>query len=168
MRFISTFFLGLLIAFSSLIAQVFLTVIADLFFNIDINFQYTQQDSFQYVTLTMLLAATIEEILRYFALKKNTIIHIQKKITDTIFLGILFGIGFTTFEVILISFNQSLTQITTLLPMIISVLLIHICISIFFLLFIKHKSSISSELYLLLIAIFAHTLANILLFNFFM
>ncbi len=166
MKFIGTFFLGLLIAFGALITQVFFSVIAELFFRLDINFQYTASDTFAHTLILMLLASLIEEVLRYFALKKRICGYIQNKFKNVLIYGFLFGFGFTVFEIILASLSQLPLQSTTLI-MFALVLMTHVFISSFFLLFIKKESKIISELHILIIAIIFHVMVNLILFKIF-
>ncbi len=165
MKFIETLFLGILIACTALIAQVFVTVIAELFFRTDITFQYLPTDSIWHIGLIMIIAASIEENLRYLIIKKRTSQHINNILSIFIH-GSLLGIGFASFEMILALLSQSIS--TLAISMIISVFTIHITLSIFLLYFIKPKNQIITELPFLFISIIFHTLSNLALFYFFL
>jgi len=163
MKFIETFFLGILIACTALIAQVFITVIAELFFRTTFVFQYLSTDTLNYVVLLMLIAASIEELLRYLIIKKRTSLHITNGLSIFIY-GTLLGIGFTSFETLLALFSN--TIFISKLFMIIPVLIIHITLSIFLLFFIKSKNKISQDAPYIIASIILHTLGNLTLFYF--
>ena len=163
MKFIETLFLGVLIACTALIAQVFVTVIAELFFRTDVTFQYLPTDSIQHIGFIMIIAASIEEGLRYLIIKKRTSQHIND-ISSIFIHGLLLGIGFASFEMFLASLGQAIS--TSDISMIISVFAIHIVLSIFLLYFIKFKNKIITELPFLFISIIFHTLSNLVLFYF--
>ena len=161
MKFIEAFFLGLLIACTSLISQVFFTVIAELFFRFNLNFEYTLDDSIMYITLTILIAATIEELLRYIVIKKRMCTD-SHPIATTLIQGIFLGFGFTLFEIILVSLSTSIVNIP--ITMILPVLTMHITLSIFLLFTIKPNQSKSKDTLYILLAIVFHTIGNLLIY----
>ncbi len=163
MALLGTFFLGLFIACASLIVQVFTSVIAELFFGISLDFQYSTTDTIIYVISLMLLASIIEESLRYIAIKKNVTKHV-KNINSLFTYGILFGFGFATFEIILISLSYGLTNIPSILD-ILPIFSIHILLSIFLLFITKKDKSIEHDTPYIITAILLHTFSNFILYQ---
>jgi len=164
MKFIETLFLGMLIACTALIAQVFVTVIAELFFRITFVFQYLPTDTLSHIILLMLAAATIEELLRYLIIKKRTSLHVSN-VSSVFIYGALLGIGFASFEALLALFDNTIS--ISNLFMFAPVLIIHISLSIFLLFFIKSDNKISQDALYIVASIIIHTLSNLTLFYFF-
>ncbi|MEA3323098.1 MAG: PrsW family glutamic-type intramembrane protease, partial [Patescibacteria group bacterium] len=102
MKFIETLFLGFLIACAALIAQVFFEVVAEIFFHTEIIIRYSPTDTTQHILMIMVIAATIEEVIRYLFIKKRTSLHIDHSLIDPILYGTLLGVGFVTLEIIFI------------------------------------------------------------------
>ncbi len=165
MRFIETLFLGIIIACTALIAQVFVTVIAELFFRTNITFQYLPTDPVWHIGLVMIIAASIEESLRYLIIKKRTSQHINN-ILSIFTHGSLLGSGFASFEMFLTLLNHTVS--VSNMYMIISVFIIHIALSIFLLYFIKPKSTFVTEIPFLFTSIILHAFGNLILFYFFL
>ena len=162
MKFIGTLFLGIIIAFASLVVQVFITIISDIFFGIPITIQYSPDNTILYTLILITIAETIEEILRYIVIKKSIVSYTHPNMRDALIYGSLLGIGFAGFEIILLIFNQSLASISLL--SILPVLIIHITLSIFLLYIATKKQSPTRDIPYILIAIIFHVLSNLLLF----
>ena len=163
MKFIETLFLGILIACTSLIAQVFVTVIAELFFRTVFTFQYLPTDSIHHICVLMIVAASTEEILRYLIIKKRVSQH-TSSILQTLIHGFLLGSGFASFELFLASLNHTVS--TSTISMFIPVFIIHIILSIFLLFFIKSTSKTIPDSLFLITSIILHTASNLSLFYF--
>lgn len=161
MKFIETLFLGFLIACASLIAQVFFEVIAEIFFHTELAIQYSPTDTIQHILLIMIIAATIEESIRYLFIKKRTSLHIDYSLTDSILYGTLLGIGFVTLEIIFSFFSGAL--FVTPIISILSVALIHILLSIFLLFIATYKRTVTQDIPFIIIAILLHVCGNFLL-----
>jgi len=162
MKLLWTFFLGIIIALTSLVTQVFVGVISDIFFDIPITIQYSLDDTILHVLILMTIAATIEESLRYIVIKKNIILYTKANMHDIIIQGVLFGTGFFGFEIMLLVFNQPLSSIS--LISILPVLIIHITLSIFLLYTAKRKQTLSYDMPYIFIAIIFHICSNFFLF----
>lgn len=163
MKFVETLFLGTLIACTALIAQVFVTVIAELFFRTTLEFQYLPTDTLYHIGFLMLIAASIEETLRYLIIKKRTSQHVSD-ILSVLIHGSLLGIGFASFEMILALLGHTIS--ISELFMIAPVFAIHITLSIFLLFFTKPKNETIREMPFLIISIILHTIGNLTLFYF--
>ncbi len=163
MKFIETFFWGAFIACTALIAQVFVTVISEIFFKTTLTFQYLLTDTIIHVSLLMLIAATIEELLRYLIIKKRISIYVSGLLTSLIY-GIALGIGFASFETFLALAGHTISL--NILFMMVPIFVIHIILSIFLLFFIKSKVKPILELHYLIISIVLHTIGNLIIFHF--
>ncbi|HIP50382.1 MAG TPA: hypothetical protein EYG99_02945 [Candidatus Pacebacteria bacterium] len=163
MKFIETLFLGILVACTALIAQVFITVIAELFFRTSLTFQYSFTDSLYHVGLLMAIAASIEEVLRYIIIKKRTIHHVSG-ISSIFVYGSLLGIGFASFEMFLALLGHTISIHDMF--MIIPVFAVHITLSIFLLFFIKSENETVRDIPFLITSIILHTASNLTLFYF--
>ncbi len=161
MKFIETLFLGFLIACAALIAQVFFEVIAEIFFHTEIIIRYSPTDTTQHILFIMLIAATIEESIRYLFIKKRTSIHIQNSFRESVIYGILLGTGFVTLEIIFGFFSGII--LTAPIISIISVASIHILLSIFLLYVTTHKRTVAQDIPFIIIAILLHVCGNFLL-----
>lgn len=163
MKLIGTFFLGIVIALASLVVQVFVGVISEIFFGTYIAIQYSPTDTILHIIILMVIAATIEELLRYIAIKKNTVFYTDTTIRNIMLYGTLLGAGFASFEIILVTFGQSFATISLL--SIVPVLMIHITLSIFLLYIATKKQTLLRDMPYVIIAIVFHVLSNFLLFH---
>lgn len=161
MRYIESFFLGILIACTALFIQVFLSIFTEVLLDYDLTLEQSATFGFFGVLVFFLINATVEEALRYTVIKKRILSYIQKTTKSIIFHGILFGAGFWIFEITLVYFrNQSLLD---LLSSISFVFVIHVLLSIFFIFFITRKNSLS-DIFVIITAILLHTLSNSILY----
>jgi len=162
MTLIITFILGFLVAISSLVAQVFLSLMVEIFFHLKIPLHYDDSDTFIRIIILMLIVATIEEVLRYFIIKKQ-INSFIKKYYDNLLFGTAFGLGFGSFEILMASMSHA-TILSSLTVMFIPVFIIHIFLSIFFLLFSDEDKSYIYNFIIIATAIIIHTAGNLILF----
>ena len=166
MNFILTFILGTIVAIASLIAQVFVSLIAELFFHVkDFAFQYNSSDTIQNIIILIIFAATIEECLRYVVIKHQLYKYTKEATSLCIIYGILFGLGFAGFEALMLILGNALSLNNLIL--FIPVILIHVLVSVFLMLTIAKNSKIRFDIIFMLLAILFHAAANFILYNYF-
>ncbi|XLQ19971.1 MAG: PrsW family glutamic-type intramembrane protease [Candidatus Moraniibacteriota bacterium] len=164
MNFILTFILGIFVAISSLITQVFVSLIAELFFHIkNLTFQYDMNDTIKNIIILIVLAAMIEECLRYIVIKYQISKYTRETTLLCIIYGILFGFGFATLEALMLFLGNSLSLNNIIL--FIPVIFIHTIASVFLMLTITKNSKIQFDIIFILLAILFHASANLILYN---
>ena len=162
MRYIESFFLGTLTACTALFVQVFLSIFTEVLFAYDLTLQQSSATiGFFGVLFFFFINATIEEVIRYVVIKKRVLTYLQKNINSIIFHGIFIGAGFWIFEITLAYFKD--LSLLNLIPSMLLVFLTHVLLSIFFTFFLAQKKTISHT-FLIIIAIFLHTISNSVLY----
>lgn len=159
MRYIESFFLGVLIACTALITQVFVSIFMEIFFHHD--FVLTSHAQFIDVAGFFLIAAVIEELLRYIVIKKRVIIYVENTFSAIALYGAFLGIGFWSIELIL-----GLTKNTALINDVFSlftVLCIHVVASILLIAFV-YRNKIIYDFFGILCTIIFHVSSNLILF----
>lgn len=156
MRYLESFLLGILIACAALFAQVFVGLITETFFHSGLTLPINA--SSLHALVFFLIAATIEESLRFLIIQKRIRTYITPSISPTLIHGALLGAGFWIFETILL-FTRD-TEISQSLIAIFTVLAIHVIASIILITALRHKNVFWNTTTLFATILF-HALANI-------
>ena len=157
-----TLFLGVIIACISLITQVFVSLVSELFLRIDLTFQYSELESTKYIVTTMFIASVIEESLRYITIREKVSFYTNNIFLKSVIYGIVFGTGFGLFEIGLVFLNTYTISFSTVVNFI-PVFIIHICLSI--LLLFTTKRNLYRDIFFILLSIFIHVLCNLAIFQ---
>ncbi len=163
MRKWESFILGISIACVALFAQVFISVICEIFLHMSYVVQYDTHASLRMILPSMVIAASIEEILRMSITKGRINHYISSTTSSLITHGILLGLGFGFFELILLymrDYNSFNVSLYVLYPF-----CVHVILSIFFLfVFRKYPRNIPISIIALACAILIHTIGNSIIF----
>lgn len=160
LHYVESFILGFLIACAALILQVFLSVLVEISGH-ELSLPYAALHYFFGVALFFLIIATIEEILRFFIIKKRVLTYTKDSLRSILAHGSLIGCGFWLFEIIL-GFIKDPTIFSHPFS-VISVLLIHVLTSVL-LLFLLKKDHVLYSILALIAVITIHTIGNLILF----
>lgn len=159
MRYGESFLLGVLIAGTALILQVFVSFFMEIFFHQSLAL--TTTTTLMSTLIFFLITAMIEEFLRYAVIKKRIITYTDRTLTSIVLHGIALGSGFWFIELFL-----GLTKNATILELPLSlfaVLSIHVIASIC-LITIAQRNKIIFDIYGMLCVIIFHMCSNVFLF----
>lgn len=159
-QYITSFFLGIVIATVALIFQVFLDILWDLFSTTPHDLRYDTALP-QYTITILIINSFTEEVFRAFFINKR--IALFPGITHYMIHGTLLGLGFSLYELILYTMNATFSSWS--IHMIIPVLL-HISLSIFlFYGIVTYKKMIFHQSLFVICATIIHILCNIMIMH---
>lgn len=162
MKYIESFFWGMIVALSALFLEVFLQVILNDVFKFSFFSIHYEELSFSSVLISILIIAVVEESLKLVIFWKRILLFV-KSYYEVVFLGFLLGFGFFSFEIILAFYNQSLFLLN--FWQILVVFLIHTVLGILALVGLAKFSKNYIIIVLFLIS-FLHFLGNVAILHF--